>query len=139
MYGDQDLTGTFTVNDGGNIAISLLGSVPAQGLTVDGLADAIGKELRVKNLFRDAKITVEIVTYRPIYILGEVTRPGRYPFEPGMTVLTAVAVAGGFTYRAITDYASVLRVNGDSATESKAQRQTLIRPGDVITIYERIF
>jgi polysaccharide export outer membrane protein len=138
-FGEQDLTGNFRVSDSGNIAVPLLGPVRAQGLTVNGLAEEIGKELHDKNLFRNLSVTAEVITYRPVYILGEVAKPGQYPFEPGMTVLTAVSVAGGFTYRAIQDYASVVRVTGDKAEESRAQRQTFIQPGDVITIYERVF
>jgi polysaccharide export outer membrane protein len=138
-FGEQALTGEFRVSDGGTIALPLLGSVQAQGLTVDALAQEIGAELREKKLFRDPSIAAEISTYRPVYILGEVNRPGQYAFEPGMTVLTAVTVAGGFTYRAVKDYASIVRLTGDSAAETRAQRQTLVKPGDVITIYERIF
>jgi len=138
-FGVADLTGNFPVSDNGNIAMPLLGAVRAQGLTVNGLADEVAKALNEKKMLANPNVTADVVTYRPIYILGEVAKPGQYPFEPGMTVLTAVSIAGGFTYRAVKDYASVLRVTGDKGTESKALRQTLIQPGDVITIYERAF
>ena len=82
---------------------------------------------------------MEVTTYRPIYALGEVNKPGQYPWQPGMTMVTAAAVAGGFTYRAVEDYAAVVRtVDGDSV-EGKASRQASVRPGDVITVFERRF
>ncbi len=84
-------------------------------------------------------MVVEVIAYRPVFILGEVSKPGQYPFQPGMTVLTAVAVAGGFTYRAVEDYASVLRNTGDKPVEGRAVGATLLAPGDVVTIYERVF
>ena len=72
-------------------------------------------------------------------MLGEVNKPGQYPYQPGMTVVSAAAVAGGFTYRAIEAYASVVRTEGAAAIEAKAQRNNLVQPGDVITIFERRF
>jgi polysaccharide export outer membrane protein len=82
---------------------------------------------------------VDVVSYRPVFILGEVSKPGQYPYQPGMTVLTAVAVAGGFTYRAVTDYASILRTADGHAVEGRVPRNMLVQPGDVIDIYERHF
>jgi polysaccharide export outer membrane protein len=82
---------------------------------------------------------VEITAYRPIFVLGEVSKPGQYPYQPGMTMVTAAAVAGGFTYRAVLDYASVVRTQDGVAVEAKALRQSFIQPGDVITIFERRF
>ena len=138
-FGEQALTGEFRVSDSGSIAVPLLGPVRAQGLTLAALSDEIGRALVARNLFRDPNVSTEVVSYRSVYILGEVARPGKYPYEPGMTVLTAVAVAGGFTYRAIEDSASVIRIAGSVATETRAQRQTLIQPGDVVTIFERTY
>jgi polysaccharide export outer membrane protein len=82
---------------------------------------------------------VEVIAYRPVFVLGEVNKPGQYPWQPGMTVVTAVAVAGGFTYRAVDNYASVVRTVGSAAVEGKATRQSFIQPGDVVTIFERRF
>jgi polysaccharide export outer membrane protein len=137
--GGEQLTGDFRVNDAGDISIPLLGTVHAAGLTTAQLEQAISKGLQDKKLFRDPSVAVEVLNYRPIFILGEVTKPGEYAYQPGMTMLTAVSVAGGFTYRAVTDYASVVRTNGDHPVEGKIGRQSFILPGDVITIYERIF
>ena len=139
VFGDQQMTGEFRVSDSGNIAVPLLGNVPAAGLSTTQLEASISGLLKQKNLIRDPSVAVEVITYRPIFILGEVTKPGQYPYQPGMTVLAAVAVAGGFTYRAVDDYALIVRTSGDHATEGRVLRQTLVQPGDVITIPERRF
>jgi polysaccharide export outer membrane protein len=137
--GGTELTGDFRVNDGGDIAIPLLGTVHAAGLSTSELEQRIIKGLVDKQLFRDPSVAVEVLTYRPVFILGEVTKPGEYPYQPGMTLLTAVSIAGGFTYRAVTDYASVVRTIDGKPVEGKVDRQSFIQPGDVITIYERVF
>lgn len=138
-FGEQQLTGDFKVSDSGVIALPLLGPIQASGLTSRQLADVIAVELKRRKLFRDPSVVVEISAYRPIFILGEVSKPGQYPYQPGMTVLTAVAVAGGFTYRAVQDDASVLRSNGGKPEEGLATGATLLQPGDVVTIFERRF
>jgi len=138
-FGGDQLTGEFRINDSGNIAIPLLGAVHAAGLTTGQLGDEIATELQKKDLLKNPSVSVEVLAYRPFFILGEVTKPGEYPYEPGMTVLTAVSIAGGFTYRAVTDYASIVRTSSGDAVEGRVSRQTLVRPGDVITIFERRF
>jgi polysaccharide export outer membrane protein len=137
--GDDTLTGEFRVSDSGTIALPLLGEVHASGVTPERLAVGIHDALVKGNLYTAPSVSVEITAYRPIFVLGEVAKPGQFPYQPGMTVVTAAAVAGGFTYRAISDYASVVRTQDGSAIEGKATRQTFIQPGDVITIYERRF
>ncbi len=137
--GDDSLTGEFRVSDSGEIALPMLGSMHAAGLTPDSLAVEVRDALVKANLYTAPSVSVEITTYRPIFVLGEVSKPGQYPYQPGMTMVTAAAVAGGFTYRAIQDYASIVRTSGGVAVEGKAMRQSFIQPGDVITIYERRF
>lgn len=139
LFGEKQLSGAFAVNDSGNVALPLMGDVHAAGLTSDQLASAIEERLRSAGLYRDPKVAVEVTKYRPIFILGEVAKPGQYPYQPGMTVLTAVAVAGGFTYRAVTRQFSIVRQEGGKAKEGRAVRQTLLQPGDVVTVYERLF
>jgi polysaccharide export outer membrane protein len=138
-FGDQQLTAEFRVSDSGNIAIPLLGNIHAAGLSTRELESRIADQLVAKHLYKDPSVSVEIVTYRPIFVLGEVTRPGQYPYEPGMTVLTAVAVAGGFTYRAVDNYAAIVRQINAHPVEGRVARQTLVQPGDVISIFERRF
>jgi polysaccharide biosynthesis/export protein len=138
-FGGEQLTGEFRVNPSGEIALPLLGNVRAAGLTSKQLEAAIVAALKRSQLYKDPSVSVEVIAYRPIFILGEVAKPGQYAYQPGMTVVTAVAVAGGFTYRAVEDVASIVRTLHGSAIEGRATRQTYVEPGDVITIYERHF
>jgi polysaccharide export outer membrane protein len=138
-FGEPTLTGQFAVEDGGNIAIPLLGSLHVAGLTANQFADTVERELREKNLIRNPSVSAQVVAYRPIYVLGEVGKPGEYPFRPGMTILTAVALAGGFTYRAVEDSMSVVRTIHAKPVEGLAGRDALLQPGDVVTIFERTF
>ncbi len=136
-FGEDSLTGEFRVSDSGTIALPLAGPVRAAGLSPDQLGKRVGDTLAKANLLKSPSVSVEVIAYRPIFVLGEVSKPGQYPYQPGMTVVTAVAVAGGFTYRARDDYASVVRTQDGVAVEGKAYRQSFIQPGDVITVLER--
>ena len=138
-FGEDALTGEFRVNDSGVIALPLVGAVKAAGKTPAELEQSVAAALRQARLLGQPSVTIEIVSYRPIYVLGEVNKPGQYAYQPGMTVVTAVAVAGGFTYRAIEGYASVVRTMGGKAIEGRASRQAFVQPGDVITVFERRF
>jgi polysaccharide export outer membrane protein len=138
-FGEETLTGEFRVSDSGTIALPLIGGVRAAGLSPDALAARVTNALVRGNLLRAPSVSAEVIAYRPIFILGEVSKPGQYPYQPGMTVVSAAAVAGGFTYRAVQDYASVVRTQDGSSIEGKAARQSYVQPGDVITIYERKF
>ena len=138
--GAEEATADFRVGAEGGIAVPLRGRVPAAGLSADQLAGEITHDFEARHLFRNPNVVVEIMEYRPIDILGEVNRPGEYPYRPGDTMLSAVAVSGGFTYRAITGYAGIVRQTGpDKTAQGKIGRGDFIQPGDVITIYERRF
>lgn len=138
-FGEENLTGEFRVNDSGNIALPLVGAVHAAGLTSGDLEAAVAAALRRGNLVHKPSVAVEVIAYRPIYVLGQVNKPGQYPYQPGMTVVTAVAVAGGFTYRAYERYVSIVRSGEGNAVEGRASRQAFVQPGDVITVFERRF
>lgn len=138
-FGEQQLTGQFRIDDKGDIAVPLLGAIPAMGRTTGELERSIAKRLKDKGIMQEPSVLVDIVSYRPMFILGEVNKPGQYPYQPGMTVLTAVAMAGGFTYRAVTDYASILREADGHTVEGRVPRSMPVEPGDVIDIYERHF
>jgi polysaccharide export outer membrane protein len=113
--------------------------VHAAGDSPKELGSELAHLLRVKKLLRDPSVAVEVTAYRNIFVLGEVNKPGSYPYQPGMTMLTAVAVAGGFTYRAFEAYASDVRSTGQTAVEGKITPQSFLAPGDVVKIYERHF
>ena len=138
-FGEDQLTGEFRVSDAGTIAIPLLGSVHAAGLTPSELEKTVAVALQRANLLRNPSVAAEVTGYRPIFVLGEVNKPGQYPYQPGMTMVSAAAVAGGFTYRAVQGYVSVVRSADGRTFEGKAARQASVQPGDVITVYERWF
>ena len=102
VYGQEGLTNTYAIDAGGSITMPLIGAVPARGRTPAGLAAEISAKLR-NGYIRDPSVAVEIETYRPFFILGEVAAPGQYPYVPNMSVESAVAIAGGFSPRARRD------------------------------------
>lgn len=138
-FGEDQLTGEFRVDDTGRIALPLLGSVKATGLTTEQLDAVIAEGLRNRKLLRDPSVSVEVVAYRPVFVLGEVAKPGQYPYQPGMTMQTTVAVAGGYTYRGRQDYAQVVRTLNGNAVEGLVTPRSFVAPGDVINVYERRF
>jgi polysaccharide export outer membrane protein len=139
VFGQTELTGQFTVSDHGTISVPLLGNIPASNKTTDQLAQAISVALTDKKILLNPSVSVEVVGYRPVFVLGEVVKPGQYPYEPGMTALTLVAIAGGFTYRAQTGYISILRKVDGHVVEGRAPRGAEVQPGDVVTVFERYF
>ncbi len=140
VFNDPRLTGDFRVSDAGTIALPLIGTVRAAGLTTPEVERAVEKVMRDKSLFRDPSAAVQVTTYRPVFVLGMVERGGQFPYQPGMTALTAVAIAGGFNYRAIQDYVSITRIGADGQpVEYRADRESLVQPGDVVTVFERRF
>ncbi len=100
VYGEDALTGAYTISPAGDIVMPLIGTIRAVGRTKTDLAREItGKYVGGKYL-QEAKVTVDVVSYLPFYVLGETLRPGAYPYTSGLNVLTAITLAGGFTYRA---------------------------------------
>jgi polysaccharide export outer membrane protein len=140
VFNDPRLTGDFRITDAGMLALPLVGSVPAAGRTTTEVERAVERVMAQRNLFRDPSVSIQVIEYRPVFVLGQVERGGRFPYQPGMTALSAVAVAGGFNYRALQDSVSVTRIGEDGrAQEFRATRQTLLQPGDVVTVFERRF
>ena len=138
-YDEDQLTSNFVVNDRGNVTLPLIGGMHAAGTTTDQFASAVEEQLMRRKLLKNPSVSVEVRTYRPIFVLGEVAKPGQYPYQPGMTMLTAVAIAGGFTYRAEKDYASVVRTDAGHAETGKVVAKSFLSPGDVINVYGRYF
>jgi polysaccharide export outer membrane protein len=138
VYGENDITGEYEVDSGGYISVPLGGRVKAAGLTTRQLERAVAAALS-KGLLRDPRVNAEIATYRPFYILGEVKRAGEYPYKSGLTVLDAVASAGGYTYRA-NESKVVIRRAGSSVEETHPLDAPVpVFPGDNIRIPERYF
>lgn len=138
IYGEEDLSGEFLVDSSGQVQLPLVGQVKAAGLTLHDFMAEVTTAFQ-DGYLRNPKVSVEVVNYRPFYIMGEVNKPGEYPYEHGLTALQAVALAGGFTYRADDDDVYVRRANSKSEVRLPADDTTKIYPGDVIRISERIF
>ena len=137
-FGEPNLTGEFNVNEIGRASLPLIGSVQAGGLTLSQFSTEVETAL-AGGYLKNPRVSVEVLNYRPFSILGEVSRPGTYPFISGLTVTNAVATAGGFTYRA-----NIHRVfvRGQRDTREHAvplTGSTLVHPGDTLRIPERLF
>ena len=138
VYGEPDLTGEFTVSGDGRISFPLIGNVDALGQTETQLASKITVALQAGYL-KDPKVNVEVLTFRPFFILGEVNKPGQYDFANGMTVERAVAVASGYTYRADKKKVFIKHVNDEKEVAVPMTSQVVVQPGDTIRIGERYF
>lgn len=138
VYGEADITGEYEVDGNGQVSIPLAGHIIAAGLTTKQLERSI-KAALAKGIVRDPRVNVEIALYRPYYILGEVKKGGEYPYRLGLTVMDAVASAGGFTYRA-NENKVYLRRSGAGAEEVYALDAPVpVFPGDNIRVPERFF
>lgn len=139
VYGDKELSDVYAIGDDGRIDLPLAGSLTAAGETPDGLAHAIARRLSDRGMLRDPSVACEVAAYRPIFILGEVAHPGQYPYEPAMTVVAAISLAGGYTYRAVKSYESVVRTVDGHTIQGLTKPEDRLAPGDVITIFDRVF
>lgn len=135
VFGEDDLSGTFNIDGEGRIALPLVGTVSVGGLSAPEAERAIADRF-TEGYLRDPRIAVEVLDRRPFYILGEVRTPGAYPYADGLSVLGAVAVAGGFTYRADEDDIEVTRGGGEAEV---MPTEAAVRPGDVIRVRQRLF
>jgi protein involved in polysaccharide export with SLBB domain len=139
VFGEASLSGEFLVPGGaGTIAFPLVGDVKASGLSVPELQAEISDKLR-DGYLKDPRVSIEVLTYRPYYILGEVAKPGQYSYTNGLTVLNAVATANGFTYRANTHKVYIKRSNSTHEVELDLKSTTMVEPGDTIRVAERFF
>ncbi len=137
VFRHDDLSGEFSIDGAGNFAMPLIGGVHAAGLTTNELETVLQDKLKDGYLV-DPQVSIEVLNYRPFYILGEVQRPGSYPYVNGMTVLNAVALAGGFTYRAKQSN-FLLQRGGSTVQGTDVGGDAALLPGDVITVQERFF
>lgn len=138
VFGEDNLSGQFTVSSTGVIAFPLIGEVPADGRTPDEMAGLIRTRLMAGYL-REPKVAAEVLSYRPFYILGEVNKPGEYPYVAGLTLMKAVATAGGYTYRANTRRLFVRRASAKTEEKVDPMGANIVQPGDTIRVAERFF
>ena len=138
VFGQDGITNSYTVDAGGNVNLPLIGAVPARGTSTQALAKAIADRLR-RGYVREPHVTVEVETYRPFFILGEVTTPGQYPYVANMTVETAVAIAGGFGARAAKKTVELTRNAPGQRMRGNVPLNYPLLPGDTIVVKERWF
>jgi polysaccharide export outer membrane protein len=139
VFGQQNLTGEYALDGQGVLSFPLIGQINAKGMTPAQLEQAIVAKLH-PDYIRNPSVAVEVMTRRPFYIVGEVKNPGSYPYVAGMSVINAVALAGGFTYRARESSFYIKRPDASGQTvRITATQETPVQPGDVIMVRERYF
>ena len=138
VFGQDGLTNSYVVGAGGYIDMPLIGAVAARGMTPDQLAGRISEKLR-DGFIREPHVAVEIESYRPFFILGEVTQPGQYPYVANMTAETAVAIAGGFSPRALRKSVILNRNYMGRQVRMVVPLTFPLRPGDTVNVQERWF
>jgi polysaccharide export outer membrane protein len=138
VFEEEDLSGEFNVSGNGLISFPLIGDVPASGRTVQEVQGDITAKLR-DGYVKDPRVSAEVLTFRPYYILGEVAKPGEYPYSDAMTVLNAIATAGGFTYRANHGVVFIKRANELAERKTPLTGGLTLSPGDTVRVGERLF
>lgn len=139
VYNEPNLTGEYLVTPSGTVAFPLIGTVDARGQSIEAVQAAITAKL-ADGYVKDPRVSVEVLNYRPFYILGEVSRPGEYPYSAGLTVEQAIASAGGFTYRGNQRRVFLRRASseGERTVDLRA-KPVRILPGDTIRVGQRYF
>lgn len=138
VFGQPDLNGEYVVDGAGFVQLPLIGQMKAAGLTVGEFQKEVTAKF-AEGYLVNPSIDVEVVNYRPFYIIGEVNKPGEYPYVNGMSILNAVALAGGYTTRADSSEVYIRRNGSTKETEFPADETTKVNPGDIIRVSERFF
>ena len=139
VYGEEGLTGEYDVSPAGNVSMPLIGSVRASGNTPVQFSRTLEARYRSGGFLQDPHVNVAVITFKPFYVLGEAANPGEYPYRSGLNVHSAVAMAGGFTYRASRSYVLIRHVGDDVWKEYSLAEPVPIAPGDLIRVPERYF
>lgn len=138
VFRHEDLSGQFEIDGEGFFAMPLVGEIMTAGLTARQLENEIEIRLKSGGYLVNPQVSIEVLNYRPFYIIGEVNNPGSYQYISGMTVIKAVALAGGFSYRAAQGDIVISR-GGSEGPQIEARPETAVLPGDIIEVPERFF
>jgi polysaccharide export outer membrane protein len=138
VYGEASLSGDYQIDPSGYLSLPLAGTVKAAGLTQAELEQELAKKFRSEYL-RNPRVTVSIMEFRPFYILGEIEKPGAYPYTSGLNVLSAIAIAGGTTYRGSRSTVLIQHPGESGMREYPLASSVPILPGDIIRIPQRYF
>ncbi len=139
VFGEDALSGIYDISPNGTLTMPLIGTIMAVGRTRGEIEHALTSAYASGKFLQEPKITVSVVSFRPVYIFGEVVTPGKYPFASGLDVLTAVATAGGFTYRASRTSVLIRHPGEEVWQEYSLAAPLAVEPGDLIRIPERYF
>ena len=138
VYGEDDLSGEYLVGSDGQVSFPLIGSVKAGGLSLAQFRTELAARLQGRYL-KDPRVSADIVAYRPFYILGEVNRPGQYPYRVGLTLNAAVATAGGYTYRANQKVVAIQHLGASGEERFRITSGLQVSAGDTVRVLERFF
>ena len=138
VFGEDDLGGTFSVSGEGKVSLPLIGDVMVAGMTAPEVQAKL-QDAYKQGYLKDPKVNIEVMNFRPFYILGEVKQPGEYPYDNNMTVIKAVALAQGFTYRADQKKVFIKHANDTKEEKVPLTSTATVEPGDTIRISERYF
>ena len=136
IFGSTPVTGEYTVDNTGTVSLPPLPPLTVQGMSASDAGSAIAKSYTQAGLFRDPRVTVDIISFGPFYVLGEVNKAGEFPYHPGMSLFAAVASAGGYTYRANPQHVYIRKAHEAVETEYELTSDIAILPGDVIRVPE---
>jgi polysaccharide export outer membrane protein len=137
VFGEDDASAEYEVDATGAISVRLLGRVQVKGMTVAQVEQTLVDQYKSRGFFKNPRISIELTNLRPFFILGEVEKRGSYPYVDGLTVAQAVAIAGGYTYRASRSHITIQRVGAPK--EEPATENTRVNPGDIVRVPERFF
>jgi polysaccharide export outer membrane protein len=138
VFNEPELSGEFVVDGQGYVSMPLIGEIDVDGLTVRQF-QRLAEEKFAAGFLREPRVSAEVTNYRPYYILGEIARPGEYPYTNGLTVMNAIATAEGFTYRANRKIVMIKGVDDDQEYRIELKPTTKVQPGDTIRVVERFF
>jgi protein involved in polysaccharide export with SLBB domain len=139
VYGEESLTGDYDISPSGFVTMPLIGSIKAAGRSQSEFGRDVSNRYLRGGFLQDPHVTIAVIQYKPFYVLGETLNPGEYPFRSGLNVHTAVAMAGGFTYRASRTYVLIRHVGDEVWKEYSLAEPVPIAPGDLIRVPERYF
>jgi protein involved in polysaccharide export with SLBB domain len=139
VYGEESLTGEYDISPSGYVTMPLIGAIKAARRSQSEFGKDVANRYVRGGFLQDPHVTVAVVQFKPFYVLGEATSPGEYPFRSGLNVHSAVAMAGGFTYRASRSYVLIRHVGDEVWKEYSLAEPVPIAPGDLIRVPERYF
>lgn len=139
VFGEESLSGEFAIDSTGRVAMPFIGEVQAAGLTRSQFEDELEKRMRAEEILLDPRVSIDLINFRPYYILGEVTRPGEYPSSSNLNVFNAVATAGGFTTLANQTRVMIKRAGQTTEQEYSLLSPVTVNPGDTIRVIKGAF